>query len=786
MRKTLLLITILFISAASFALSDMVSVDFIDGSRTVPIEDLKDMYYSNTKDSFYLALEDTTYAFLADSSLHVSFLDSIEGQHKREREALIAIYHALDGDNWTNNENWCSNTPLNEWYGVRINEQGFVSMIELSNNKLEGVFPKELNNLACLENLSIMNNRVTGTLDIFCKNKKLYSLDLRQNLFLGTIPEEFCELPLANANSAYALQLSYNSLSGTIPVRFLETNVWMYGWGSILNSKDELLFGQGNDFDINDSSFYIPAPEELGGIDLSSKYSLNKYTILYNWATCDGYWETMLRLYEYFYDKGVRIISWNNFDGDSFWKEYGLNTMDIDEYTLLCDSLTWEQYPGDPSYPQSTYIVDMMIRSWITVINEEGLVVWSNLLEPNSSLIPFLNQCLQGELESPYLSSNYSQDGSCEILQTASVGNGIDILLMGDGYSDRQIAEGKYNNDMQYAYNSIFSIEPYKSFKELFNVKYVNVVSPNEGYDYDNNITTLGCKFGSGTFVYGNDNKVFEYTQRVLSKEKIDDATIIVVMNSDNDAGVCNMYYPEKTINTYGSGVSISYFSKGTDSISFAQTLHHEALGHGFAKLADEYAYESSGPVPISAVDLHKEQQTNWGWWKNIDFTNDSAEIRWSRLLLDERYQYDGLGAFEGGLTYWTGVWRPTENSIMRYNTGGFNAPSREAIYYRIHKLAYGEEWEYDYEKFVEWDAKNRKIADSPLLMPSREAVRNFVPTHPPVIKQMNWREALESEQTPQRSQIKAKEGAPVYDKSINQLPNTNKYVFTTYLNDEQ
>ena len=122
----------------------------------------------------------------------------------------------------------------------------------------------------------------------------------------------------------------------------------------------------------------------------------------------------------------------------------------------------------------------------------------------------------------------------------------------------------------------------------------------------------------------------------------------------------------------------------------------------------------------------------------------------------------------------------------MRYNTGGFNAPSREAIYYRIHKLAYGDEWEYNYEKFVEWDAKNRKIADSPLLMPSREAVRNFVPTHPPVIKQMNWREALESEQTPQRSQIKAKEGAPVYDKSINQLPNTNKYVFTTYLNDEQ
>ena len=41
-------------------------------------------------------------------------------------------------------------------------------------------------------------------------------------------------------------------------------------------------------------------------------------------------------------------------------------------------------------------------------------------------------------------------------------------------------------------------------------------------------------------------------------------------------------------------------------------------------------------------------------------------------------------------------------------NKGKFNAPSREAIYYRIHKLAYGASWKYDYETFVSWDAKNR------------------------------------------------------------------------------
>jgi asparagine synthetase B (glutamine-hydrolysing) len=121
----------------------------------------------------------------------------------------------------------------------------------------------------------------------------------------------------------------------------------------------------------------------------------------------------------------------------------------------------------------------------------------------------------------------------------------------------------------------------------------------------------------------------------------------------------------------------------------------------------------------------------------------------------------------------------------MRDNTGGFNAPSREAIYYRIHKLAYGDEWEYDYEKFVEWDAKNRQTQSDVLRMPTRKETQNFVPLHPPVIKQMTWREALDRKQTPQRNLIKAKEGLPVYDKSINHLQNTNKYVVTTDSYDE-
>ena len=73
----------------------------------------------------------------------------------------------------------------------------------------------------------------------------------------------------------------------------------------------------------------------------------------------------------------------------------------------------------------------------------------------------------------------------------------------------------------------------------------------------------------------------------------------------------------------------------------------------------------------------------------------------------------EGIGIFEGGLLYPKGVYRATEKSIMRSMNGNFNAPSREDIYHRIHKLAYGTIWNYDYEKFVEYDVINRTTSST-------------------------------------------------------------------------
>lgn len=320
-------------------------------------------------------------------------------------------------------------------------------------------------------------------------------------------------------------------------------------------------------------------------------------------------------------------------------------------------------------------------------------------------------------------------DGAVTTLNKATSGNGIDIVIMGDGYTASQIASGKYSRDLRKAIDLLFDEEPYTSFKHLFNIYEVTAVS--QSSVFGSGSTAFGGYFGDGTLVGGNHDKVATYAEKAISPSRINEALIIVILNREYYAGTCYMFYPVTNVD-WGTGASISYFPLGTDDEMLGQIIRHEAGGHGFAKLADEYYYQSNGTIPAFEISECNSQYSDWGWWKNIDFTKNQLLVRWNKFLSDSRYAYEGLGVYEGGFTYWKGVWRPTDNSIMRHNTGGYNAPSREAIYYRIHKLAYGSSWRYDYEKFVSWDARNRKTrAATPMQM---QPVKKYADTHPPVV----------------------------------------------------
>ena len=74
------------------------------------------------------------------------------------REELAMVYEALGGDGWTNSENWGTDAPLAEWYGVTTDGEGRITELDLSDNGLSGAMPPELARIESLEVLDLSEN----------------------------------------------------------------------------------------------------------------------------------------------------------------------------------------------------------------------------------------------------------------------------------------------------------------------------------------------------------------------------------------------------------------------------------------------------------------------------------------------------------------------------------------------------------------------------------------------------------------------------------------------------
>ncbi len=78
----------------------------------------------------------------------------------RLRAKLVALYEATDGANWTSNDNWLSNRPIGEWYGVTTDRGGRVTELSLDFSQLSGEIPGELGSLVNLKGLWLRDNQL--------------------------------------------------------------------------------------------------------------------------------------------------------------------------------------------------------------------------------------------------------------------------------------------------------------------------------------------------------------------------------------------------------------------------------------------------------------------------------------------------------------------------------------------------------------------------------------------------------------------------------------------------
>ena len=638
------------------------------------------------------------------------------------------------------------NTGITGPIPPEIGELTELSCIELPENRLTGSIPSELGKLARLRRLWLGGNELTGEIPSGLGNlTELRSLHLEDNKLTGEIPESFNNLKgLIYHDSyindyAFSIETYNNNLSGKIPSIFCDSPAWAHEWIFILSN---------NSF-YNLDDIYIPAPsfhvKDIDGNILDSKeiYPKNKYTAIFHWATWCGFsqslMQVMIPLYERYKDYGLDIIGLCEGEAERTIRDYvaqnGIKWRNfISKRDNMLDYISTFSSPAS-GYPRAS-------TPELTLIDSNGRVVFTDCINDRYKITEFLRERLgEGNIVDAYASTDYSRDGYVETLQTAATEKDIKVVIIGDGYSDRLVNDHTYRTAMLKAKDALFATEPMNSYRDRFTVKYVTAVSENE-YIGENSHTALSCYFGEGTHVGGDNAKVFEYARKAISEDDMDDALIIVIMNEPRWAGTCYMYQPEKK-SDWGSGATIAYvpnigYTGMIEYQTFETLLAHEAIGHGFVKLGDEYE-EHSEPIPAEEKEKY-QSEVQYGWWKNTDFTSDPTKVKWSDFITDDRYKDEGIGVYEGALTYSSGAYRPTQKSIMTSTETEFNAPSREAIWYRINKLTQGEGWEGTHEDFVAFDQQVMPARVQARRAPNEKAGSRIIRGAPPIVKGHTWR----------------------------------------------
>lgn len=312
-------------------------------------------------------------------------------------------------------------------------------------------------------------------------------------------------------------------------------------------------------------------------------------------------------------------------------------------------------------------------------------------------------------------------------LQTATKGNrgGINLVFLGDGYDAKDISEGKYMKDMQDQVENFFGIEPYKTYRNYFNVYTAIAVSPETGIGTINTIryAKFETTYTGGVGLRCDYDAVFDYAQKVptVTKDNLKESLIIMVPNSTDYGGICQMWED-------GSAIAFCPLSTYGYPLDTRGVIQHEAGGHGFGKLGDEYIYHNEFIDFCGCTCCGHVYEFNiaksLGWYENLSLTGKMHEVPWSQLIFDEKYS-DFVDIFEGGYMHSRGVFRSEQNSCMNNDIPYYSTISRMAIVKRIKQYA-GETFTYEDFKandVVNNDATTRSFND---LRYSGSSVHNF------------------------------------------------------------
>ena len=291
-------------------------------------------------------------------------------------------------------------------------------------------------------------------------------------------------------------------------------------------------------------------------------------------------------------------------------------------------------------------------------------------------------------------------------LQKATKGRngGINIVLLGDGYNAKDIADGDYLKHLKQEMEYFFGIEPYKTYRNYFNVYTAIPLSTESGVGTVNTIcyNRFSTTFTGGVGLKADYDEIFSYAlgAPTVNKDNLKETLIIIVPNSTDYGGICQMW-PD------GSAIAFCPLSTYDYPLDTRGVVQHEAGGHGFGKLGDEYIYHNAFIDACGCSCCGHVMEFNnakaLGWYDNLSLTGKMHNVGWSHLIFDDRYS-DIVDIYEGGYMHNRGVFRSEQNSCMNNDIPYYSTISRESIVKRIKRYA-GET--FSFEEFVKYDKRD-------------------------------------------------------------------------------
>lgn len=314
-------------------------------------------------------------------------------------------------------------------------------------------------------------------------------------------------------------------------------------------------------------------------------------------------------------------------------------------------------------------------------------------------------------------------DGEYYLYQKSTKEYPIRLIVTGDGFQKAHYEHGGlFDSKVKEGIEGLFSVEPYKSYREYFSVYVIAAYSTDAGATISsddknkNTVFSSVIKGGGSTGIECNYDNVFEWVKKIpdINDSELKKTSILLLINENIYAGTCASWIDGKSI----AMVPIEQGSRG-----FVNTLVHEYGGHGFGRLADEYINNDT-TIPQSEIDaLVQWQERGYNW--NVSTTSDNTKVPWNMFIGLKDYNH--VSVYQGGYYYKYGVWRSEQTSCMIDNRLYFNTISRYSIVKRIMDISCETQ---TLEEFIVKDVEKRDNTETK----AGNNDTNFIPLGKPIL----------------------------------------------------